>query len=174
MRPEGERQVRGDARKNQAGAGGALCPAACALPQCGAVRGAEGLWHVPGGSGAKAAGGNGGAGARPAGFYASGRAAPAVPGRCGGGGGPPFLFPWRRGFYCAVPCAVERCVRGRFCGGWQHHHPAACQKSVFHTGEGAHAQGGRGVHGMGHREAVYQGRDLGAVCEFHLFRQRIL
>ena len=32
----------------------------------------------------------------------------------------------------------------------------------------------RGVHGMGHREAVYQGRDPGAVCEFHLFRQRIL
>ena len=31
------------------------------------------------------------------------RQAPAVPGRCGGGGGPPFLFPWRRGFYCAVP-----------------------------------------------------------------------
>ena len=45
MRPEGERQVRGDARKNQAGAGGALCPAAVSythLAAYGAV-----LYHLP-------------------------------------------------------------------------------------------------------------------------------
>lgn len=174
MRPEGERQVRDDARKIKRALAGlfvlllALCLSAglyVGLKGYGMYR--EALEQKPLAEMAEQVR------AQPD-FTPLGRAAPAVPGRCGGRWRTTVFIPMAAWILlrCAVRCGTMW-WRGRFCGGGAPS-PSACQKPVFHTGEGAHAQGGRGVHGMGHREAVYQGRDPGAVCEFHLFRQRIL